>query len=340
MSTQVPGSDAALPKDISLGDLFNELRSREKGASDNVKLEAFSSEHLFARAKDWAETKYGNPPGMRDIAAETNINIRAASQAVALIISRDVMALSNAGSSFEVGCQRLGDQYNLCQSEPFWNQPVPTFGLPHETPRAADAATAFLVAPDLVMTAGHVVEGSLFDDMRFVFGFSDISMPQSRLTFAASDVYAPGKLLAKVFGGADRSDWALIRLTRSVKDITHLKLSEQQRIDDSAKVYVIGHPCALPMKVAGAAGIRNNSAPAFFISNLATYRGNSGSPVLNVDTFAVEGILASDPCARDFRGLPKSCKCYIPCGNDDECQGRRITRTSEFAEVVNLARSR
>ncbi|WP_420540401.1 S46 family peptidase (plasmid) [Paenibacillus polymyxa] len=56
------------------------------------------------------------------------------------------------------------------------------------------------------------------------------------------------------------------------------------------------------------AAVRDNPPNAFFVANLDTYGGNSGSPVFNSDTHEVEGILV---------------------------RGEDCTRTTEFAHLVS-----
>ena len=52
----------------------------------------------------------------------------------------------------------------------------------------------------------------------------------------------------------------------------------------------MGHPSGLPMKIAGGSKV-HALEKHYFVANLDTFTGNSGSPVLNEKTGLVEGIL-------------------------------------------------
>ena len=65
---------------------------------------------------------------------------------------------------------------------------------------------------------------------------------------------------------------------------------------------VIGHPTGLPTKIADGANVRRR-AGTYFVANLDTYGGNSGSAVFNANTGVVEGILVRGETdyRRDYR---------------------------------------
>ncbi len=93
---------------------------------------------------------------------------------------------------------------------------------------------------------------------------------------------------------------------------------------------MIGHPVGLPTKFAGEAVVRSNQQSAFFVANLDTYGGNSGSPVFNSDTHEVEGILVRGET--DF--VPQGgCNVSLVCPTSG-CRGEDCTRTTEFSNLV------
>jgi hypothetical protein len=63
------------------------------------------------------------------------------------------------------------------------------------------------------------------------------------------------------------------------------------RVAKGQPLFVIGHPNGLPTKFADGAQVRGNAHKDFFVANLDTYGGNSGSPVFNAVSLEVEGIL-------------------------------------------------
>src|SRR5262249_37357901 len=104
------------------------------------------------------------------------------------------------------------------------------------------------------------------------------------------------------------------------------------RIGDTQAVHVIGHPSGLPAKFAGGAAVRNNQPNAFFVANLDTYGGNSGSPVFNSDTHVVEGILVRGDADFVQQG---ACSVSLICPTTG-CRGEDCTRTIEFATNIPL----
>ncbi|MGM0889805.1 MAG: trypsin-like serine peptidase [Bacillota bacterium] len=122
-------------------------------------------------------------------------------------------------------------------------------------------------------------------------------------------------------------DWALVQLEHPVTNHKSVRIRRTGKIEDNSAVHVIGHPVGIPTKFAGGAVVRKNDQDAFFIANLDTYGGNSGSPVFNSDTHEVEGILVRGET--DFV-RDGNCNVSLVCPTTD-CRGEDCTRTTEFA---------
>jgi hypothetical protein len=135
---------------------------------------------------------------------------------------------------------------------------------------------------------------------------------------------------------ATRTDWALIRLTRAVVGRSPVAFRTAGKIAAAQKLFVIGHPCGLPQKYAPGASVRDNTPSAFFVANLDTYGGNSGSPVFNATNNQVEGILV-----RGENDFVKSGSCFVSlvCPTSG-CRGEDVTRTSEWAAKVPKPKSK
>src|SRR5205814_1482337 len=106
----------------------------------------------------------------------------------------------------------------------------------------------------------------------------------------AAEVYGCKELLGREQVGTG-ADWALIRLDRAVVGHQPLKINASGSIEKGTEIVVIGHPAGLPTKVAGNAAVRDASKEGFFVANLDTFGGNSGSAVFNAKTGQIEGIL-------------------------------------------------
>lgn len=153
------------------------------------------------------------------------------------------------------------------------------------------AASGFLVHERIVATAFHVVAQAT-DLSRIRFAFDYLSGGAIDLTSA--EVYSAQGLLA--FSILD--DWALIVLDRPVVNRLALEISEG--LTPSDPLYTVGHPLGLPMKYSGespALTSRPSDHPggSRFYSFLSAMQGSSGSPVLNVNTGKVEGLISVAP---------------------------------------------
>ena len=236
---------------------------------------------------------------------------------VALVSPNQLITDDTDGSVQLVGGVAFGTAYNLCDDEPFFDQPVPA------------NCSGFLVGTDLVATAGHCIGVGECGSVAFVFGFHMLDKDTAVLEFDASDVYYCHEVVASV-DNEEGSDWAIVRLDREVVGREPLRLRRQGTVSSGQSLVVIGHPTGLPAKIAGNAQVLSNSSAAYFVTNLDAFGGNSGSAVFNADDFTVEGILVRGE--EDFVE-DGDCQRSNVCP-EDGCGGEDATRTSEFASLV------
>lgn len=216
-----------------------------------------------------------------------------------------------------------GAPMDLCRTEAFYGQPTASF------------CTAFFVGKDIVVTAGHCVDETDVKNSRFLFDFRmprDGNHPET-LIVENDRIYRGVELLGRELT-QNGPDWAVVRVDRPIADRPALRIRTSGKIDEGTDVYVIGHPSGLPAKFADGAIVRDNSNDDFFVSNLDTYGGNSGSPVFNRNTHEVEGILVRG--GQDFELLRNDdleCVQTVYAG-DEEGRGEDVTRTAVFASIV------
>lgn len=235
----------------------------------------------------------------------------------AAMISQDKIKDNGLGE-FTVSGLNL-ESRGVCASERFAHQPS-----------AADCS-GFLVAEDLLVTAGHCVRDQFSCDAnKWVFDFKVENDTQVAISVAASSVYSCKRVVSHDLDPSAKNDYALIELDRKVKDRAPLKYrqSGQARVGD--ELVVIGHPSGLPAKIADGAHIRSLEEN-FFSANLDTYGGNSGSPVINVSTGEVEGILVRGE--KDYvYDMDKGCNVthYVL---DEEGRGEDVTYIGNIAQL-------
>lgn len=240
------------------------------------------------------------------------------SESVVAVIPNRAISDNGDGTSTISG-RTHGQIKNLCNSEPFRTQPV------------IANCTGFLVDPSFLVTAGHCIEESTLKNFKFIFGFEAENNGNIRTTFDNNDIYEAIRIVGRRLESSG-PDWAIVQLDRPVLDRTPLEVRRTGKIPDNQEVHVIGHPSGLPKKVAGNANVRENSDSDFFVANLDTYGGNSGSPVFNSNTHIVEGILVRGDT--DFI-LNGSCYVSNTC-SDEGCRGEDCNRISELAHLIPL----
>lgn len=221
---------------------------------------------------------------------------------------------------YYINGNKIGEDRNFCADEPFYNEPYSAF------------CSGSLIAKDIIITAGHCMRNKTdCDGTSFVFNFAyKNSVNDDPQTVGKDDVYACEEIIHSEVEGFRGSDFAIIKLKREVVGHTPLKVREQGIVGDNADLVVIGHPSGLPTKYADGANVRSNLDDDFFVANLDTYGGNSGSAVFDKNTGLVEGILVRGETDYVYEnGCVRSNKC-----EDDGCRGEDVTRVTKIFEHI------
>ena len=228
-----------------------------------------------------------------DASSETR---RLADSVVSLWQSADIK-YNSVDKTFSLTTTNFGDDLNLCPGERF-----------REQPRGPGLCSGSLVGRDLIMTAGHCVANQAeCDALKIVFGFAfkEISFAGDPTEIGAKDVYSCKKIVAHSTGDTPGVDYALIQLDRKVAGHKPLPINRSHNLIAGDKVMVIGHPKSLPLKIAAGGTVRIVSPLDYFVTDLDTFAGNSGSPVFNAATGRIEGILIGG--GEDFIQTPSGC---------------------------------
>lgn len=146
----------------------------------------------------------------------------------------------------------------------------------------ASSCSSFLVAPNIVVTAGHCIKNKSkkeLQDVRFVFGYWMISITDANLNIPHENVYSIEKVIHYEYSPLNAIDYAIIELDRDVTVAEPLDLSYSE-LKEGDYVYIIGYPSGLPLKYApNAYAFRINEQS--FVASIDAFKGNSGSPVFN-----------------------------------------------------------
>lgn len=211
------------------------------------------------------------------------------------------------GDKAKLSTVNFADAVGLCPGQKFAEQPIGAF------------CSGTLVGEDLIMTAGHcITDQGKCSDARIVFGYNvDVLNGAANTTVPAANVYSCKSIVSRALdtnptpaslqaNGGPGADYAIIKLDRKVTGRQPLPISRLSVPAKGDKLFVIGHPVGLPLKVAGNATVRDASPKYFFNTDLDTFGGNSGSAVFSARTNLIVGILVRGDV--DFVDSPAGCK--------------------------------
>lgn len=236
---------------------------------------------------------YGNDD-RREAASSTLAGVQALAASSAALIEASRIDSSDP-QHITLSALSLAEREGVCPDERFADQPT-----------AADCS-ATLVAPDLVVTAGHCITAASCDQVRVVFDYA-LGQDGALEVISAEDVYACAAVAARAHGGV--LDYAVVRLDRPVQGRTPVpvRLGSAPLATGDA-VFVIGYPSGLPQKVADDARVSDPRERFldYFSADLDAFPGNSGSGVFSAATLELVGILARGPAGGYVRRPGEAC---------------------------------
>lgn len=251
----------------------------------------------------------------------TNTTLKTISNSTAAMISWSKMNIDGDTVDLSDNMALAEDSYfNICSNQRFADEINPA------------NCSGFLIADDVLVTAGHCIRSqSDCENSAWVFDF--VSGDKNKKLSKSKSVYKCSKVLATTLNSyGDKNDFAVIKLDRPTGRKV-LPIRSEGKVAANADLYVIGHPSGLPQKIAGGAGVRNNGYDKYFVANLDTFGGNSGSPVIDLKSGQIEGILVrgeKDYTYDDDLG----CNVVYECANDG-CRGEDVTRITNVSSQLN-----
>lgn len=268
-------------------------------------------------AEDELEVIYGDDDRRDLYDSDVSSLMFQVARSTAALVRRE--QIETESSNCRLPATTFGDSMNMCENEPFRDQPNPAF------------CSGFLVGEDVFVTAGHCITSETdCTGTALVFGFGFDSRNKDVTNIPSDDVYFCKSIIARELNSDTKNDFAVIRLDRKVTGRDALSFRRNGQVAVGQGVTVIGHPSGLPTKVSGGAKVRANDQGTFFVANLDTYGGNSGSAVVDSQTGMVEGILVRGETDYVTSG---DCRISNRCLNE-ACRGEDVTRATMFASYV------
>lgn len=199
-------------------------------------------------------------------------------------------------------------KYNLSPKVRFADQP------------AAGYCTGFLIAPDILVTAGHCIETKEdLDKFIFVFDYtSDVPYNKSQgyITVPLENQFKGVELLATKLTNDASYDYAVIRLDRKTgRKPYKFRARQWEGVKFEDMLAMIGSPNGIPLKIADSARVINEMPKTYFVTDLDAFHGNSGGPVFNTKGW-IEGILVRGP-GWDYH-YDSTCNCIMPDAQSTE----------------------
>jgi V8-like Glu-specific endopeptidase len=235
-----------------------------------------------------------------------------------------------SGGTVRIKAKSFQDVRHLCPTPKarFADQPSAAF------------CSGTLVRPDMVLTAGHCVREISGNEalppdvtgIKFVFGFALQTPNADATTLPAANVFTGKEVIGGENGDhsdAHRHDWALVRLDKPVPASVAEPVTnwETATVAKGARVFVIGFPAGMPLKYAPGASVRDASNDAWFVANLDTFGGNSGSGVYDQASKKLVGVLVEGEL--DYKAdTARSCYLVNLCP-DNGCSGETVSRLGQ-----------
>ena len=128
---------------------------------------------------------YGNDDRQEVYQHDGDVFGQIARNATAVLVQSN--SIYSSGGSVTLYGASLGQTMGLCSDERFYSQPTPGF------------CSGTLIAPDLILTAGHCISNSSCGSTRFAFDYY-YTAPNQLQTISTNDVYSCSQVLVRKEG--------------------------------------------------------------------------------------------------------------------------------------------
>jgi hypothetical protein len=245
-------------------------------------------------------------------------------RATAVIVNKAKLYAASAGR-IGANVSTLAERERLCSDERFASEPALGF------------CSSFLVAPDLVATAGHCFKTTLCEEMAFVFDFYVGGASANVQSIPQSNVYACREVVAQQLGGG--LDYALVRIDRPTTGRTPFALQSRPPAV-GGRVGLIGYPSGIPAKIDTAGTVlRHEGTNASRIrTSVDSFPGHSGGVMIDLATGAAFGVHVegSTPSFISDGTCMRTASCpTVTLDTGGYCDGAVETSVSMFSGCCN-----
>jgi V8-like Glu-specific endopeptidase len=196
--------------------------------------------------------------------------------------------------------------------------------------------TGFLIAPDILVTAGHcILDMNTAKDYYWVFDYTNEMQYNSKekyLTVKPENIFSVIDVLAAEENNnsyLSNTDYAVLRLNKKSTRRPY-RFRTSGSVSEETRVYTVGTPTGLPLKLSENSKVIDNEPETWFMSDTDVFPGNSGGPIFDPAGW-IEGILVRTAAQTLSDGeLTADYKYNADC----DC-----IQTVEFTEVYNTAGS-
>lgn len=206
-------------------------------------------------------------------------NILNYSRSVALIVDVDVVQKQLFKTTIKT--EPLYKSVNLCLDEK------------HVLKPSVSNCTGFLIAPDKLVTAGHCfIDESDCATKKMFFDVTLDKIKNETYKLNNVNVFSCKKIISQSL--SENLDFAIIQLNKPALSRPFLKLkSKVPPTNLSSSYLLIGHPFGMPQMITKTDVLHSSISDNILRAAFDSFIGNSGSPIINLMTSEVEGVLIS-----------------------------------------------
>ncbi len=195
--------------------------------------------------------------------------------------------------------------------------------------------TGFLIAPDLLVTAGHCIDKNNYQKVEWIFDYTnDITKnykPKQSIYIDPNNRYRVKEVITSVLDDNTLRDYALVRLDRPTNRAPYL-FRTSNKITPGEKVNMIGAPSGIPLKLVEKSNVVNSDDAQFFTTDLDAFGGNSGGPVYNI-WGQIEGILVRGPSKGFY--VDEWCNC-VKTSRFTEEEAKQFLKGVEVQKITDM----